>query len=154
MLYFLLCGDRVQNCDLGVLGLLQCQFLALGVCRRALAANPGLTSPKPQTCKHPKPLNLEPTVDGPAEVTSRRLRLVCRWVHRNLHGRGPPGGFRFPRGSIYTANMESGPDGPSPLWFWGPNSIIVVYTDPLGIRQLKVDGLGLFFYLWLRVEGL
>ena len=24
------------------------------------------------------------------------------------------------------------PKRPSPLWFWGPNSIIVVYMDPLG----------------------
>ena len=29
--------------------------------------------------------------------------------------------------------MELGPKRPSPLWFWGHNSIIVVYTDPLGI---------------------
>ena len=29
--------------------------------------------------------------------------------------------------------MEAGPRRPSPIWFWGPNSIIVVYMDPLGI---------------------
>ena len=34
--------------------------------------------------------------------------------------------------SIYTTIMESGPKKPSPLWFLGPNSIIVVNMDPLG----------------------
>ena len=38
-----------------------------------------------------------------------------------------------PRGSIYTTIMELGPERPSPLWFWVPNSTIVVYVDPLGI---------------------
>ena len=28
--------------------------------------------------------------------------------------------------------MELAPKRPSPLWFWRPNSIIVVYIDPLG----------------------
>ena len=28
--------------------------------------------------------------------------------------------------------MELGPKRPSPLWFWGPNSITVVYMDPVG----------------------
>ena len=42
-----------------------------------------------------------------------------------------------PRGSIYTTIMELGPKRPSPLWFWGPNSIIVVYMDPLGIISLN-----------------
>ena len=28
--------------------------------------------------------------------------------------------------------MELAPKRPSPLWFWGPNSIIAVYMDPLG----------------------
>ena len=37
-----------------------------------------------------------------------------------------------PRGSIYTTTMQLGPKRPSPLWFWGPNSIIVRYMDPLG----------------------
>ena len=36
-----------------------------------------------------------------------------------------------PRGSIYTTIMELGSKRPSPLWFWGPNSIIVVHMDPL-----------------------
>ena len=36
------------------------------------------------------------------------------------------------RGSIYTTIMELAPKRPSPLWFWGPNSIIIVYMDPLG----------------------
>ena len=34
-----------------------------------------------------------------------------------------------PSGTIYTT-MELGPKGPSLLWFWGPNSIMVVYMDP------------------------
>ena len=42
----------------------------------------------------------------------------------------------MPRGSIYTAIMELGPKRPSPLWFLGPNSIIVVYVDPLGWQEL------------------
>ena len=29
--------------------------------------------------------------------------------------------------------MELGPKRPSPLWFLGPNSIIVVYMDALGV---------------------
>ena len=37
-----------------------------------------------------------------------------------------------PRGSIYTTIMELAPKRPSPLWFWGPNSIIVVY---MGISE-------------------
>ena len=37
-----------------------------------------------------------------------------------------------PRGSIYTTIMELGPKRPSPLWFLGRNSIIVVYMNPLG----------------------
>ena len=38
----------------------------------------------------------------------------------------------FPRGSIYATIMELGPKRPSPWWFFGPNSIIVVCMDPLG----------------------
>ena len=38
----------------------------------------------------------------------------------------------IPRGSIYTTIMELAPERPSPLWFWGPNSRIVEYMDPLG----------------------
>ena len=34
---------------------------------------------------------------------------------------------------MYTT-MELGLNKPSPLGFWGPNSIIVVYMDPLGIE--------------------
>ena len=45
--------------------------------------------------------------------------------------------FKIPRGSINTTIMELGPERPSPLWFWGPNSIIVVYMDPLGLNNLK-----------------
>ena len=46
-----------------------------------------------------------------------------------------------PRGSIYTTIMELGPTRPYPLWFWGPNSIIiVVYMDPLG--EIATPSLG------------
>ena len=38
----------------------------------------------------------------------------------------------FPRGSIYTTIKKLGPKRPSPLWLWGPNTIMVVYVDPLG----------------------
>ena len=38
--------------------------------------------------------------------------------------------------------MELGPKRPSPLWFWGPNSILVVYMDPLGSKVRKQTGLG------------
>ena len=39
----------------------------------------------------------------------------------------------WPRVSIYTTIMESGPERPCLLWFWGPkyNSITVVHMDPL-----------------------
>ena len=37
--------------------------------------------------------------------------------------------------------MELGPKRPSPLWFGGPNSIIVVYRDPLGIvKNISTSG--------------
>ena len=45
----------------------------------------------------------------------------------------------FPRGSIYTTIMELGSKRPSPLWFSGPNSIIVVYMDPLGLLMVKAS---------------
>ena len=38
---------------------------------------------------------------------------------------------------MYTTIMALGPKRPSPLWFWGPNSIIVVYMDPLGKGSLQ-----------------
>ena len=41
-------------------------------------------------------------------------------------------GLSGPRGFIYTTGMELGTERPSLLWFWGPNSIMVVYMDPLG----------------------
>ena len=34
--------------------------------------------------------------------------------------------------------MEVAPKRPSPLWFWGPNSKIVVYMDPLGYKPHKL----------------
>ena len=38
----------------------------------------------------------------------------------------------FPRGSIYTTIMELGPQNHNGDGLLGPNSIIVVYMDPLG----------------------
>ena len=46
---------------------------------------------------------------------------------------------RKPRGSIYTTIMELGPKRPSLSWLWGPNSIIVVYMDPLGKEEAALD---------------
>ena len=43
---------------------------------------------------------------------------------------GPFQRDKVPRGSISSTIMELGPRRPSPVW--GPNSIIVVYMDPLG----------------------
>ena len=38
----------------------------------------------------------------------------------------------LPRGSIYTTTMELGPTNhPCYYGFWGPNSIMVVFMDPL-----------------------
>ena len=39
---------------------------------------------------------------------------------------------RIPRGSIYTTIMELGPQNHNGDGLLGPNSIIVVYMDPLG----------------------
>ena len=41
--------------------------------------------------------------------------------------------FNHPEGP-YTLPMELGPKKPSPLWFWGPNSIMAVYVGPSGSR--------------------
>ena len=66
-------------------------------------------------------------------------------------------GSVLPRGSIYTTTMELGPKRPSSLWFWGPNSIIVVYMDPLGykgfIRALVVAPDERFRGFGLEVRG-
>ena len=42
----------------------------------------------------------------------------------------------YPRGSIYTTIMELGPQNHSGDGLLGPNSIIVVYVDPLGASVL------------------
>ena len=41
-----------------------------------------------------------------------------------------------PRGSIYTTIMELGPQNHNGDGLLGPNSIIVVYMDPLGMFML------------------
>ena len=48
-------------------------------------------------------------------------------------------GFRdiIPRGSIYTTIMELGPQNHSGDGLLGPNSIIVVYVDPLGLIAIE-----------------
>ena len=33
---------------------------------------------------------------------------------------------------MHSTIMELGTERPSPLWFFGPKSIMVVYMDPLG----------------------
>ena len=45
---------------------------------------------------------------------------------------------RSPRGSIYTTIMELGPKNHNGEGLLGPNSIIVVYMDPLGLDLLKI----------------
>ena len=60
------------------------------------------------------------------------------------------GSIRVPRGSIYTT-MESGPKRPSPLWFWGPNSIIAVYMDPLGFYKGPASWVPSGF--WVQARG-
>ena len=47
-----------------------------------------------------------------------------------------------PRGSIYTTIMELGPKNHNGDGLLGPNSIMVVYMDPLGIENIKSAGLG------------
>ena len=49
-----------------------------------------------------------------------------------------------PRGSIYTTIMELGPQNHNGDGLLGPNSITVVYMDPLGtfrVEHLQVEGL-------------
>ena len=55
--------------------------------------------------------------------------------------------YMYPKGSIYTTIMELGPERPSLLWFWGPNSIIEVYMDPLGIYIY----IFIFIYLYICI---
>ena len=66
-----------------------------------------------------------------------RVRSRLGWKYRCALGVRGRLGIKKPRGSIYTTIMELGPIRPSPLWFWGPNSIIVVYMDPLGKKKQK-----------------
>ena len=49
--------------------------------------------------------------------------------------------------------MELGPKRPSLLWFWGPNSILVVYMDPLG-TELQGLNPGSYEPLMERYEDL
>ena len=46
----------------------------------------------------------------------------------------------FPRGSIYTTIMELGPQNHNGDGLLGPNSIIVVYMDPLGLTSDQSSG--------------
>ena len=43
--------------------------------------------------------------------------------------------YYLPRGSIYTTYGIRHQKKPSPLWFWGPNSIMVVYAGPSGLES-------------------
>ena len=71
-------------------------------------------------------------------------------VSRAKDARAHPFLESFPRGSIYTTIMELGPKRPSPLWFWGPNSIMVVYMDPLGSPFDDIGGSRLGLYCGKR----
>ena len=53
----------------------------------------------------------------------------------------PKLGAISPRGSIYTTIMELGPQNHNGYGLLGPNSIIVVYMDPLGFKALIKPGL-------------
>ena len=65
----------------------------------------------------------------------------------------------YARGSIYTTIMELGPQNHNGDGLLGPNSIIVVYMDPLGIQGLLVNlklSCGIRFELsgfWLERVG-
>ena len=50
--------------------------------------------------------------------------------------------YIYPRGSIYSTIMELGPERPSILWLWGPNSIMVVYMEPLGYIHIPYNAKG------------
>ena len=59
----------------------------------------------------------------------------------------------------YTLTMELGPKKPSLFWFWGPNSIMVVYVGPsgkpestLGVQGVHRGLLGLWG-LFVEVSG-
>ena len=43
-----------------------------------------------------------------------------------------------PRGSTHTTIRELGPIIPSRVWYLWPNSLILVYMDPLGIYVLRI----------------
>ena len=51
---------------------------------------------------------------------------------------------QLPRGSIYTTIMELGPQNHNGDGLLGPNSIIVVYMDPLGYNTLSPAGVDHF----------
>ena len=55
------------------------------------------------------------------------------------------GSLTYPRGSIYTTIMELGPKNHNGDGLLGPNSIMVVYVDPLGngLVRLRVPSCSL-----------
>ena len=95
-----------------------------------------------------------PRVNRAAKISAvtqiGRLRMCKKWAWGVVGGGGDTGGtigggVGEPRtGIIYTTitMTELGPKRPSPLWFLGPNSIIVVYMDPLGKGTLRARALG------------
>ena len=71
--------------------------------------------------------------DGPHEPVPRERFVWCSSFR--LWGLGFSLELGFPEGPL-------GPKRPSPVWFWWPNSIMVVYMDPLGFIGFR-GGLGL-----------
>ena len=49
--------------------------------------------------------------------------------------------YHSQRVPLYTTIRELGPIIPSIVWYSGPNSLIVVYMDPLGLYNLATSGL-------------
>ena len=66
--------------------------------------------------------------------------------HSELQNPGPTSAqsvafqFNLPRGSMYTTIMELGPQNHNGDGLLGPNSIIVVYMDPLGLTSDQSSG--------------
>ena len=76
----------------------------------------------------------------------------------NLHVTQASHLFMNPEGPYTLCIMELGTKRPSPLWFWGPNSIMVVYVDPLGYesdsKRHNTMSLKSLFRKKLRIPGL
>ena len=58
----------------------------------------------------------------------------------------------YPRGSIYTTIMELGPPNHTQHGLVGPNSILTVYMDPLGIGFFCFTGSSYRYRTYLAVS--